>query len=859
MSTLTGRLLVLACVAVAVPAPARADMPAKQDKKPPEAKKPRTDRYGDPLPEGAIARIGTVRWRHARMTLIGYRPDGKTMISVSLDSIRLWDSTTGTKLKEMPLNVETLDCATLSRDGTILALADSKDILVYDVNTGKRVNTIKVTERWLDCLVVSPDGKALAARTEEGSISLWDLTTGKKLREIVQPKLDSETPDISGGRVEWPNSLAFSADGKHIAGTHNTGVLTVWQVGTGKEIRHSQGEQRLGQSVVFAPNGKVLAWYKKARRMSLVGATTGKELHVLRGFEFPVVGLAISPDSKTLASVHMQDYDFEVLLWDVATGKKLHKLAGDTYGIYRVAFSPDGKTIAACNGAFIQRWDVATGKEKLPPDGNLGLVDQLAVAPDGKTLATISRESAEGNIWLWDLATHKRIRQVGKRGEAAPELAFSPDCKILASQNDEKETVTLWDVASGKQKSLLAGAGLGWGGMAFSADGSAFISARCDGLAGVWDAATGKVLCRFQAPFSEQPQRDVVIDAHGRTLDWYGNGTAQAFESRTGRSFPQFRLSHAEVYNAALSLDGKTLAAWVQGTRIDRDKQVVVDRRKPPLLYLVETATGKERCRFKGIREDLYHPAFSPDGTLLTAVVEGTIRLWDVASSKELARFEGHESSISGLVFFPDGTKLASSSWDTTVLVWDLTTLKRREKPPTVELSTRQLDSLWADLAGDDAPKAYRAISNLTAAKASASLLKDKLQQAGRAALKRQERIPALLADLDAESFKVRDKASRDLAELGDLAEPMLRQALAQKLSVESRRRVEGLLEKLNGTAPHSDTLRMIRAIEALERMATPEARQVLETLTKGPGEPRLNEEAKASLARLAKRLAVKP
>jgi WD40 repeat protein len=569
MSTLTGRCLLLACVVLAVPAQARADKPVAQDKKSPETNKPRTDRYGDPLPEGAIARIGTVRWRHAQMQLIGYRPDGKTLISLSMDSIRLWDAATGRKLKEMPLRVESMECATLSRDGTILAWADTRHIRVHDVETGKRLCQFKASWVWADCLVLSPDGKTLALRTEEGSIILWGVTAGKKLREIVQPKLDPEAPDMSGGRAEWPNSLAFSADGKQLAGTHNAGMLTVWQVATGKEIRHSQGEQRLGQSVVFAPNGKVLAWYKKARRMSIVDATTGKELHLLRGFGFPVVGLAISPDSKTLASVHMQDYDFEVLLWDVATGKKLHKLAGDTYGIYRVAFSPDGKTIAACNGAFIQRWDVATGKENLPPDGNLGLVDRLAVAPDGKILATISREGAEGNIWLWDLATHKRIRQVGKRGEAAPELAFSPDGKTLASQNDEKETVTLWNVASGKQKAVLAGAGRGWGSMAFSADGSAVISARIDGLAGVWDAATGKVLYRFQAPVSEQPQWDVVIDAHGRTLDWYGNGTAQAFESRTGRSFPQFRLTQAEVYNAALSLDGKTLAAWVQYTRLD--------------------------------------------------------------------------------------------------------------------------------------------------------------------------------------------------------------------------------------------------------------------------------------------------
>src|SRR5262245_51731738 len=138
MSTLTGRLLLLTCVALAVPAPARADTPATPDKKPPEAKKPRTDRYGDPLPEGAIARIGTVRWRHVGALFVAYAPDGKTLVSVARRSLRVWDVSTGRMVREVLTGQETALCAALSRDGRVLALADDEGMVrLYDAKTGK--------------------------------------------------------------------------------------------------------------------------------------------------------------------------------------------------------------------------------------------------------------------------------------------------------------------------------------------------------------------------------------------------------------------------------------------------------------------------------------------------------------------------------------------------------------------------------------------------------------------------------------------------------------------------------------------------------------------------------------------------
>src|SRR5262249_25875780 len=115
-----------------------------------------------------------------------------------------------------------------------------------------------------------------------------------------------------------------------------------------------------------------------------------------------------------------------------------------------------------------------------------------------------------------------------------------------------------------------------------------------------------------------------------------------------------------------------------------------------------------------------------------------------------------------------------------------------------------------------------------------------------------------LIADLDADDFAVREKATRELGELGALARPAVRQALAGKPSVEARGRLERP-EGRGGSALGAEELRAWRAVEVLERLGTPEARQVLEKLAKGAAEVRQTEDAQAALQRLAGRPARSP
>jgi hypothetical protein len=113
-------------------------------------------------------------------------------------------------------------------------------------------------------------------------------------------------------------------------------------------------------------------------------------------------------------------------------------------------------------------------------------------------------------------------------------------------------------------------------------------------------------------------------------------------------------------------------------------------------------------------------------------------------------------------------------------------------------------------------------------------------------------KVTALITALDDDEFEVRDRASKELAQLGHETEPLLRAALERDVSPEVQRRVEALLAKLRLGDGQSRRLRWLRALEVLEQIGTPEARRVVESLAEGTNEaPCVTVEARSALARM--------
>jgi hypothetical protein len=240
---------------------------------------------------------------------------------------------------------------------------------------------------------------------------------------------------------------------------------------------------------------------------------------------------------------------------------------------------------------------------------------------------------------------------------------------------------------------------------------------------------------------------------------------------------------------------------------------------------------------------------FTPDGTLIGfAGVDGAVHIYDLATAAELAAFKGHTAPLTALAIAPDGKTVTSASVDTTALVWDMTTIKRPQAKGKT-WAPGELDSTWQALASDNAAKAFTALCDLSASPTDAvAWIKKHLPPVAALDMKR---VQALLDQLDDDQFEVRERATEELAKLGDVVLPTVDKALAAAPPLEVRKRLQEVRQKFTLPVLSGERLRSYRAVEVLERIGTAEAREVLRALADGASGALVTEQARGVLQRL--------
>jgi hypothetical protein len=242
--------------------------------------------------------------------------------------------------------------------------------------------------------------------------------------------------------------------------------------------------------------------------------------------------------------------------------------------------------------------------------------------------------------------------------------------------------------------------------------------------------------------------------------------------------------------------------------------------------------------------------AVSPDGrSLYLSSDTSEIRAFEVATGKQRRILYGHAGCVRTLAMAPDGRRLLSGSDDMFAVLWDAT-LAGAAKPRKDPLTAAAADALWVTLASPDAPAAFTAMADLAAAPDRAvALVRRELKPVR--TLPTDAELDRTFADLGSDDFATREQASRRLAEFGESAAPGVRRRLAKAASAEVRRRAQDFLDRFDPATLKPDRLRQLRALELLEGIATPAARDVLSELAKGAVEAPLTLDATAALERL--------
>jgi WD40 repeat protein len=785
------------------------------------------DSYGDPLPPGALFRLGTQRLHHGSISSLAWSPDGKWVASTAglgfVHSVRVWDAVTGKLVSQCDHQTDTRSVA-FSPDGKLAVSVDQNGaLLCWEPATGN-VLAGRLVGRGAP-VIIDATGENFATIDQRGQAVLIGTQTLKLLKTL-------------GKGEGMLANLAWSHSSKKLA------WIDVQDKGQTVKVQLADAETGNVQKTLdvpspplgmaFSPDGKSLATAWEDGLIRLFDTASGQKMGQLQGHQKAVNAVAWSPNGKTLASAST---DKTVRLWDVQTGKEVLMYGRQQGPFESVAFSPDGKRLASGGGGAdttVHIWDAATGKDTVTFDEHFGWLGGIAMLEGGKTILT---SASDNKFRLWDTRTGQKVDTLQVPHTRAKCIALTGDGKLLAV-GAGAGTIRLLEMPKGTViKQLQANNNAGIHTVGISPDGKWLATSSGDNKSWIWSVDEGRAVRELkyeedEKMFSFGFSPDGKLLCSGSQL-----GACYLWDVATGQQLAKLPGHNSTIEKVVFSPNGKLLATASYDV-------------KTPLVWDVE---ARKVIRRFGDSDPASSLAFSPDGRMLAAGgVDNVVRLYELATGKQRTMFDGHHGLVAALAFHPDGKTLFSGGADSTAICWDLVGTAR-DKDKLSPLDAEELDEQWKMLGDDNATQAYKAFLML-AARPEQTLAKLKKELHPAPAFDTKA-IAGWIADLDSSNFALREKAKVALKQAGEAAWTALKRAIDNPSSLEARDRAKQLLgDPPDPLLPVPERLPLLRELELLERLGTAGARELARELAKGEPDSWFTQEAKAVVQRLGDR-----
>lgn len=290
---------------------------------------------------------------------------------------------------------------------------------------------------------ISPNRNIIASVSDDKTIKLWQLETGKEIATI-------------SGHTNFIKAVAFSPNGEILATGSEDKTIKLWDINTGGEIGTLTGHSHTVKSVAFSPRGDILASGSWDKTIKLWDVQTKEIICTLTAHQLQVNSVAFSPDGKFLASA---SFDRTVRVWEIFSPPKLGEFGWQlrytfdrhSWPVFAVAFSLDGKILASgSDDKTIKLWDLNTGQEIRTLLGHSWSVVALAFSKiprhppyQGDLEDILISGSWDKTIKIWRVSTGEEIATLAEHLDSVTSIAVSPNNKILASGSKDR-TVKLW-------------------------------------------------------------------------------------------------------------------------------------------------------------------------------------------------------------------------------------------------------------------------------------------------------------------------------------------------------------------------------------------------------------------------------